>query len=178
MSATSQAALPSRFSQQKLILMELDVANATRLITAMADDVKTVLFFDGYYALCSKHIESRGGEVIKYMGDACLAIFPEDAAVDAIDACIAIREDFPAHCTEHGVVPTDIHGTVHIGEVIVGTFGPQGFRDVLGRAPNALFTMAGQGIKISEQVYRKLPSDQRSRWKKRAGPVVYMLTQG
>lgn len=175
MSATSSVALPPRLSRKKLTVVELDVSRSTWLLGEIGDDNKAVLFLDGYYALCSKHIETRGGEVIKYMGDACMAIFDEEACLQAIDAVIAIRDAFPDYCRANGAPITEIHGAVHIGELVIGEFGPQGFRDVMGRTPSTLFKMAGTGIAISEQAYRKLPSDQRGAWRKRGGQVTYIL---
>ena len=175
MSATSSVALPPRLTRKKLTLVEVDVSRSTSIVVDIDDDDKAVLFFDGFYALCTRHIEAHGGKVIKYMGDACLASFDADDCVAAIDAVIAMRDAFPAYCASHDVTPTDIHGTVHMGDMVVGQFGPQGFQDVMGRAPNTLFKMAGHGITISEQVYRKLPSGRRGPWRKRGGEVTYVL---
>jgi class 3 adenylate cyclase len=175
MSATSSAALPPRLSRKKLTVVELDVSRSTWLIGEIGDDNRAVMFFDGFYTLCTQHIEAHGGEVIKYLGDACLAIFDEDACVQAIDAVIAIRDAFPGYCRTSDVPPAEIHGAVHIGELVVGEFGPQGFKDVMGRTPSTLFKMAGSGIAISEQAYRKLPSDRRAAWRKRGGQVTYVL---
>lgn len=38
-----------------------------------------------------------------------------------------------------------------------------------------LFTIDRRGIVVSEQVYRKLPSDRRSDWKKAGDQVSYVL---
>ena len=48
--------------------------------------------------------------------------------------------------------------------------------DVIGRAVNRCFLLGrGRGIRISEPVYRKLPSGDRSPWDKHRPPTVYAL---
>lgn len=169
------AKLPPHLSRKQAVICTADIARATTLFREIGDSTEVVLFLDGFYHLCSQHVTSAGGEVIKYMGDECLALFEGDAAVAAIDALRALREAFPGFCEERGVPPTDLKGTAHLGEVVVGTFGPEGYRDFLGKAVNNLFLMSGPGITISQQLYRKLPSDRRSPWHKRGGDVVYHL---
>jgi class 3 adenylate cyclase len=167
--------LPSRLTETRATLVHIDISRATSIIMAIGDEIKIVLFIDGFYELCSNHIEKHGGEVIKYMGDSCLAMFGEDECLNAINAVTGVRDDFAGYCKERDVKATDIHASIHVGETIVGGFGPQQIRDVLGKAPGALFLMTNPGITISEQVYRKLSSDKRTSWRKQGGNVYYVL---
>ena len=175
MSIQTNDSLPSRLSQRNVALVELDIYRCTEIFKEIADTPKIALFLDGFYGLCSTAVINHGGEVIKYLGDAVLAAFDEDECVAAIDCILAVRETFTVYCKEHGVKPTDIKGTVHTGEVIIGAFGPEGNKDVLGKTANELFTIIGPGLTITEQVYRKLPSDRRGPWKKHSGRVTYVL---
>ncbi len=170
-----QESLPPRLSQKHVALIEIDIHRCTDIAREIIDSSRFALFLDGFYTLCSGVITNNGGEVIKYMGDAVLATFNEDEVVTAIDSIITVRSAFPDFCADLGVTPTDIKGTVHTGEVIIGEFGPEGRKDVLGKTTNELFQMIGPGITITEQVYRKLPSDRRSPWKKHGGRVSYRL---
>lgn len=167
--------LPPRLSQKHLALIELDIHRCTDIIQEIGDSARLAMFLDGFYTLCSKTVTSHGGEVIKYMGDAVLAAFSADEVVAAIDCVLAVRSAFGGYCADQGVTPTDIKGTVHIGEVIIGEFGPEGRKDVLGKTANELFQIIGPGITITEQVYRKLPSDRRGPWRKHGGRVTYRL---
>jgi hypothetical protein len=48
---------------------------------------------------------------------------------------------------------------------------------VLGAGVNHVFRMgSGPGIRVSEPVYRKLPSDARAPWTKRRAPATYTFT--
>jgi adenylate cyclase len=167
--------LPSRLSKINAILVHTDISRFLQIASEIDDSAGTINFLDGYYTLCSRHFNSHGGEVIKYMGDGCLAMFKDSNCEAALEAICAIRDAFPTYCTECGIAPTDIRGGLHAGDVITGEFGPEGYKDVLGRTSNVLFQLSGPGITITEQVYRKLPSDKRSPWKKEGGHVVYVM---
>ncbi len=168
--------LPARLSKTNLIAVSIDICRMLSIINAINDEKKIAVFLDGFYTLCNEHIEPADGEVVKYMGDSCLAVFPADKSVDAIDAVSNLRSAFPTYCESMEVKPTDLQAGVHLGESIIGEFGPLRQRDVLGQSSSiAIQLMSGTGITISEQVYRKLPSTKRSAWKKRGGHVSYFM---
>ena len=167
--------LPSHLTKTDAILVNADISRFLDIAAEIDDRVAAINFLDGFYHLCSKHINRCGGEVIKYMGDEALAMFDDNACESAVDAVSAIRTEFPGYCQACEVTPTDIRASMHAGTVIVGNFGPEGYKDVLGRTSNVLFQLSGPGITITEQVYRKLPSNKRSPWKKQGGHVVYEM---
>jgi len=175
MSTNSSAALPAHITSRRATLVLVDIQRTLSIAKEMADENRFVLFLDEFYSQCSTAVNQRHGEVVKYIGDACLALFDEQDCEHGIEVILALREAFPGLCARHNITPTGLRGNVHIGEVITGEFGPEGFRDVLGKAVNTLFTMQGDGITVSEQVYRKLPSDKRSHWRKHAAMVTYRL---
>ena len=107
-------------------------------------------FLDRFYRRCAEEIRSRGGRVIKFMGDACLATFEPDAGPAAIEAAQALVD---------GNEPLEGSANVHRGTVAVGVFGPDDDprHDIVGAAVNDLFRMGGAaGIRISDAV---LPGD-------------------
>ena len=64
---------------------------------------------------------ARGGRVVKYMGDACLATFPTDRCADAVDAALELqRIDHRAA----GGLPVGTGVQVHLGVVAEGGSGP------------------------------------------------------
>ncbi len=166
--------VPSRFSERKAVVLLLDISGTMKIATAMTP-LNFAAFLDDFYRLCARQVEHAGGEVVKYLGDAALAIFDEDGTVAAVDAVHAVREDFKAVCTGHGV-QADIGANLHLGDVVVGAFGPNAIRDITGSAVYTTFRMGGgPGLRISEPVYRKLPSGARSPWKKQKAHVTYVL---
>ncbi len=175
MSEIHAAELPAHLSVQTGVFMLTDIIDMLSVIRELGDETRSALFLDGYYSLCSTIIGRHGGEVIKYEGDASLSMFPEDAIQSAIAALVEIRASYPAFCRDQQVKTTDIKGVVHMGEAIVGSFGPEKVRDVLGKTINTLFSMDSRGITLSEKVYRKLPSDQRGPFRKHGGRVTYTM---
>ena len=169
-------ALPARLQKTNAILLTTDILRSVRVAEQLKqNDESFIAFLDDYYHLCSKMIKGHGGDLIKYMGDATLSIFPSDDPVAPIDAIQQIRADFPSICDAFRISRTDIKAALHIGDVVVGELGPEGYRDVLGSAVNTLFQIEGKGnVTISETLYRKLPSDQRTPWRKQSAPTVYV----
>jgi class 3 adenylate cyclase len=68
--------------------------------------------------------------------------------------------------------------SVHMGPAVEAELGTGSSRrsDVIGRTVNQTFLMGrGSGIRISEPVYRKLPSGERAPWSKNRPPAVYVV---
>jgi class 3 adenylate cyclase len=164
----------SRFSERKAVILLLDITGTTKIVTSLAP-LHFAAFLDEFYKLCARQVERAGGEVVEYPGDAALAMFDEDGAVAAVEAVHAIREAFQEVCAAYGV-QADIGANLHLGDVVDGVFGPTAFRNVIGKAVYTTFRMGGgPGLRISESVYRKLPSGARSPWKKQKAQVTYTL---
>ena len=163
-------------SESKLVLLSVDLAGYTRATTAL-DAVSVARFVDAWYRQCAGVIRKRGGRVVKFMGDACLAVFPHDAALAAVDAAAELADAVPALAASHGV-PVRLGGNVHLAIVAEGEFGPDDDRryDVLGSGVNHLFLMGGgAGLRISEPVYRQLPNERRGAWQRHKPPATYVF---
>jgi hypothetical protein len=63
--------------------------------------------------------------------------------------------------------------------VVEGEFGAEGVYDVVGAGVIHTFRMgSGPGVRISEPVYRKLPSARRGSWSKHQPPATYRKVAG
>jgi adenylate cyclase len=163
-----------RYSEQKLVLFTVDLAGYARASAGM-DALAVARLLDDWYRRCARVVAEAGGRLVKFMGDACLATFPEDRALAAVDAAITLRRDLASLCVEHGV-RVDLAGRVHTAVVAAGEFGPDDDLryDVLGSGVNHLFMMGGgPGIRISEPVYRQLPNERRGAWDRQKAPATY-----
>jgi class 3 adenylate cyclase len=161
----------SAFSERKLVLLAVDLAGYTRWANTL-DALSLAEFVDDYYRRCAAEIGARGGRIVKFMGDACLAVFEADAAAQALETAETLASRPPGG-------PLQVSANVHLATVAAGEFGPDDARrfDIIGAGVNHLFLMGGApGIRISEPVYRQLPSDARSRWRKHKPPATYTLT--
>ena len=106
-----------------------------------------------------------------------LSIFPPDAASEAVAAANVMQRAIADLTLDIGL-DFRLGANVHFGKVIAKEFGTGSSRryDVIGRAVNQTFLLGrGTGIRLSERVYRKLPSSERSPWDKRKPPAVYVL---
>lgn len=103
-----------------------------RGFTALADRIEPaalIALLDRYFECQIVPIAEHGGEVLKFMGDGLLAIFPLRDGADPGDAChralaaaVAARErigalpDWPAAGRRHGLA-------LHVGELLYGNIG-------------------------------------------------------
>ena len=138
-----------------------------RIPPALASLVET------FYRAGEEVISSQEGRVVKFIGDGCLAVFEPDDAVRAVDAVEQLRSRVRSIGADHGV-ELDLGANVHLSTVAEGDFGLHGTYELVGMGVVHTFRMgSGAGTRISEPVYRKLPSDRRAPWRKRQPPATY-----
>ena len=158
--------------ERQLAIVLVDLARFTHAVAgielrALASLVET------FYRASEEVISTHGGRVVKFIGDGCLAVFEPDDAVRAVDAVEQLRSRVPSIGAAHGV-ELDLGANVHLSTIAEGDFGLSGSYDVIGMGVVHTFRMgSGAGTRISEPVYRKLPSDRRAPWRKRQPPATY-----
>lgn len=159
--------------ETKLVLVTADLAGYTKAC-AHLDALSIAQFLDRWYRQAAEIIASRGGRVVKFIGDAVFAVFPPEAVVAAVDAASMLRETVAALRGNEWRI--DLGANVHIAIVAEGEIGPDHRYDVFGSGVNHLFRMGGgPGIRISEPVYRQLPNEARRPWNKMKPPATYTL---
>jgi adenylate cyclase len=160
--------------ETKLVLLTADLAGYAR--AAAHEDALTIAgFLDRWYHAAAATLRAQGGRIVKFMGDAVLAVFPETSAIAAIDAAAELRVQLSAL---RGTWRVDLSVNVHLAIVADGELGPADDRryDVLGTGVNHLFLMGGgAGIRISEPVFRQLPTERRDAWSKYRPAATYSL---
>ena len=146
-----------------------------RGFTAMSDQLsprRVVRLLDGYFEHVTAAIEAHGGETLKFIGDAALAVFvvgdrgPRDpcrralaAAEDALDALVAFSAE------EELAISTGI--ALHLGEVMYGNIGGRARLDftVIGASVNevcrieSLCKPLGVPLLISADIARAVERD-------------------
>jgi adenylate cyclase len=166
------------FRETKLVLVVAELAGYARA-TASLEALAVADLLDDWYRRATQILRSRGGRIVKYIGDACFATFPDEKCCDAVDAVVELEGALARWAAERGV-KLDLGASVHIAVVAEGELGPDddARHDVLGSGVNHLFSMGrGSGIRISEPVYRRLPSDRRGPWLKNHPPATYALSR-
>ena len=166
------------FRETKRVLLAADLAGFARA-TANLDALASAAFLDDWYRQCAAAVRDHGGRIVKYMGDGCLATYGDDDSVNAIVTAIELQRAIDDVKSRHRL-KVEVGVNVHLATVAEGDFGPEDDRryDVVGSGVNHLFLMGGgAGIRISEPVYRQLPNDRRSEWRRNRPPATYTLSQ-
>lgn len=136
-------------------ILYCDLRNSTVLTEALPREIYLALLND-FFERAVGPILTRGGEVLKFIGDAVLAIFPlegEEATEEAICvACQKAREAAEGILTQVSAAPARSDGFsmqcaigVHFGDVMYGNVGAANRLDftVIGQAANIAARLSG-----------------------------------
>lgn len=168
---------PEAFASRTRVIAVFDLAGYAQAFRVRTD-LEMAHFLDRYYREAENSIDQAGGRVVKFIGDSVLAVWEPEDASRAVAAVVALQRVVEALGREMGV-PVQAGANVHSGSVVQGDFGhgPSRRADVIGRAVNQTFLQGrGPGIRISEPVYRRLPSAERGPWSKNKPPAVYTFS--
>ena len=168
------AAPAGGFDELTVVLVLMDLAAFTTAVRDLpAVEIATVL--DRFHRTAGRRVAEHGGRVVKFSGDNCLAMFEAADAPRAVGCALRTREDVIAAARADGLT-LDLGANVHLATVAAGVFGepPAAAFDVAGIGVVHTYRLgSGAGIRLSEPVYRKLPSAERSVWRKHQPPAVY-----
>lgn len=158
--------------ERQLAIVLVDLARFTQVAAGLElRELASVVA--SFYRAASEVVPQHRGRVVKFVGDGCLAVFEPDDVVVALDAVEILRSRAHALGEAHNL-DLEAGANVHISIVAEGGFGLHGTDEVVGMGVIHTFRMGGgAGTRISEPVYRRLPSDQRQGWRKHQPPVTY-----
>ncbi len=173
---TSRFTTPQRAN---LLISFIDIMGFSSISQRLKDPVLLFEFLSAFAAAVIRIVEGTSGMVIKFIGDACLLAFPEDAVDEGMRTIIKIKKEYEAELKEKSI-PTGLRITAHFGEVAIGLLGSGKCRtlDIIGDAVNIASTV-GRGehrgkILISPQAFRKLSAETRKMFHKHTPPIVYL----
>jgi adenylate cyclase len=142
-----------------------------RAFTKLADEddpVKVVGWLDEHFDAVGEPVTRCGGEILKFMGDGFLAIFPVSdpqnqpcgtcgIALDAAEWALASNRALNARRRSTGLPELEVDLALHFGQVVYGNVGTSRRLDftVIGRAVNEASRIeelcdAGRPILVSE----------------------------
>ena len=75
-----------------LLICFYDIRGFTRLVDATTTDVDTFQLLDEMAKEAEHRVEASGGEVVKFIGDAALIIFPEDRIDEGVRALLELKD--------------------------------------------------------------------------------------
>jgi adenylate cyclase len=131
------------------VLWSSDLRRFTHLSDHLPAE-RAIAILDQLFDLQAKAITSHGGEILKFVGDGLLAIFPvavpadagraaDNALAAAKETLIALREQAPPE----GEPPLEIVIALHCGTVIYGN---------IGSADRLDFTVIGPAVNLVSRI--------------------------
>jgi class 3 adenylate cyclase len=165
--------LPEEFSVAQMGVAFFDLSRLGEWLSS-DQDIQAARFFQRFYALASSCIEAAGGKIVKVMGDAGLAVFPEEAVREGILALRDLAQASRRLARDHGF-DAYLNVNVHLGPVVCGPFGPAGSArfDVIGKTVNIAARLGRRGITLSPQAFRCLDPQTRKLFQKNMPPITY-----
>lgn len=112
-------------STRTVTIMFCDIRGYTSLSEEMTP-LATFAFLNDYLAYMGRAIDQAGGFIDKYIGDAIMALFDDEATDGALQAALAMRKvliTFNTERAQRDLPPIDVGIGIHRGEVIMGTVG-------------------------------------------------------
>ena len=172
------AGLPADCREQSLVVSFFDFSRMTEWASSEQDGA-VALFLQQFYCLAAETLEPAGGTVVKFIGDAGLAVFPKESAEPGIFALCDLSAKGRQLGASHGF-DTYLNVNVHVGPVLAGMFGAPGREryDVLGKTVNIAARLGRRGVTLSQQAFRCLSPEGRARFDKVLPPVSYRLRAG
>ena len=128
-----------------------DLRDFTKL-SNLLDDEAVISLLNDYFGIMTKHVDEQGGEVLKFIGDAVLAIFPywcdqtaHDATNRAMNAIKAAHAEIEQIVVEHeaDLLPIRCGTALHIGDVFYGNVGGESRLD---------FTVVGSTVNLASRI--------------------------
>jgi len=172
----SNASIPETVN---VLVAFIDIQGLRTISDALKDPVKLFSFLDSWAKIVIKEVEGTDGKVLKFIGDECLIVFPDQSADSGIQTLLSAKRKVEKYFKSLGYA-NKVRITAHYGEAAIGEFGAGTCRnlDVIGETVN---TAAGLGrgehrgqLIISSQAFRKLSPVTRKRFHKYTPPIVYL----
>ncbi len=150
--------LPADARRTELGIAFFDLAHFARWAVGRGDE-DVAAFLHAFYEEADRRLHAAGVRIVKFMGDAGLAVFAPEHTGIAVEALRALGEEMVA-MAEPLDLDTDLTIKVHVGQVMEGTFGPGLLAryDVVGRSVNETALLPGRGLVLSPAAYERLPA--------------------
>ncbi|WP_353930126.1 adenylate/guanylate cyclase domain-containing protein [Okeanomitos corallinicola TIOX110] len=134
-------------STRKMTILFCDIRGYTSMSEVMAP-MEIFLFLNDYLACLGKAIDESGGFIDKYIGDAIMALFDDEATDSAIQAAIAMQQaldKFNDQRSQQELPIISVGIGIHRGTVVMGTVGFTSRMDstVIGDAVNVASRIEG-----------------------------------
>jgi class 3 adenylate cyclase len=136
-------------------------------------ELELAAVIDDFYRRVGALVRASGGRIVKFMGDAFLAVWSEESASRGVASLPAIKHGVDAFFVERGW-DSRLVVKAHFAEVVAGGFGDDASYDVIGNGVNIAATLPARTIALSPEAFRLLKEEERRTWKKHTPQVIYI----
>ena len=147
------------------VVLFMDVHNFSIAFKPLAEDFHGFLQ-DMYENLGAIVVEYKG-EIVKYIGDAMLCVFPAGSENEVVACSLKLRQTFSELIKRRSLPSsTELEVGIGSGKVAIGVFGHASLRqrDVFGEeVDRAAMIGHHQGIAITERVYDRVRMNHETR---------------
>ena len=162
-----------------LLISFMDIQGFAKIAQRVQDLNELFDLLNQWAVILITEVEAVRGRAIKFIGDSCLSIFPEDGVDGGVHALLSAKQKAEAFLQKRGFT-NRMRVTAHFGEAVIGLFGTSSCKgiDVFGDSVNISAALErgdhrGQMI-LSPQAFRKLAASSRKRFHKHTPPIVYI----
>ncbi len=147
------------------VVLFIDVHNFSIAFKPLGEDFPR--FLQEMYENLGDIIVEYKGEIVKYIGDAMLCVFPAGSENEVVECSLKLREAFSELIKRRGFPSsTELEVGIGSGKVAIGVFGYKSLRqrDILGEEVNRA-AMIGhhQGIAMTERVHDRVRMNRKTR---------------
>jgi class 3 adenylate cyclase len=147
------------------VIVFMDVHNYSIAVNALGE--RQYGFLQAVYERLGDVIIEHGGEILKYIGDGLLCVFPAGSESQAVACGLRLRSAFSDVTHAWGVPPdTELEVGISAGEVGIGVFGHRALRqrDVFSEVVNQAAVIGHhRGIAVTEDVHDKVKAHYETR---------------
>lgn len=153
------------FAETQLLIVFTDFSRYTAMVERLPDlDVARIM--EEWYELEGSAIAAAGGKVVKFIGDAALAVFPPEHIDHGVLGLLGLKSAADRFMADQGW-ECRLSIRAHFGSVIAGHFGRGQERhyDVLGKVVNNTARLKGSGVQLSAEAFGQLGPEVSGRFK-------------
>ena len=150
-----------KITVENRVVLFVDIHNSWTLMNLLGRDACG--FLQEMYEKLGDIIVEHKGEILKYMGDGILCLFPACSENEVVVCALGLRKSFADILSERGIShDTELEVGIGSGEVEIGTFGHKSLlqRDAFGDEVNRAIVIGHhRGIAVTQRVCDRIRMD-------------------
>ena len=161
----------------ELLIAFTDLRGFLRVSKELGSSARLFAFLDELALAMAEVVARSDGRIVKFIGDAALVVYPGESTDAGVRNLIDLKLAVDAFVSSRGFA-SSVRVSAHLGEAMVGPFGPERRLDVIGESVNgaALLQRGSHHAEfaISPEAFRRLSTGTRRLFRRFAPPAVYV----